>query len=107
MTNYLYDFSTWNITGDINFEGRDCYIIEGVRPDAEYNYDPNYEGLDVVNFKLYIDKETGIPMVTMTYLKNGDINEVEMYFDVKFNDKAEPVPEKDMSWFDTSLENYK
>ena len=78
-----------------------------MRPDAEYNYDPNYEGLDVVNFKLYIDKETGIPMVTMTYLKNGDINEVEMYFDVKFNDKAEPVPEKDMSWFDTSLENYK
>ena len=104
---YLYELNKWNITGDINFEGRDCYIIEGVRPDAEYNYDPNYEGLDVVNFKLYIDKETGIPMVTMTYRKNGDINEVEMYFDVKFNDKAEPVPEKDMSWFDTSLENYK
>ena len=104
---YLYELNKWDITGEINFEGRDCYIIEGVRPDAEYNYDPNYEGLDVVNFKLYIDKETGIPMVTMTYLKNGDINEVEMYFDVKFNDKAEPVPEQDMSWFDTSWENYK
>lgn len=106
-TSYLYELNKWDITGDINFEGRDCYIIEGVRPDAEYNYDPNYEGLDVVNFKLYIDKETGIPMVTMTYRKNGDINEVEMYFDVKFNDKAEPVPEQDMSWFDTSWENYK
>ena len=32
---------------------------------------------------------------------------VDLYFDVKLNDKAEPVPEKDMSWFDTSLENYK
>ena len=104
---YLYELNKWDITGNINFEGRDCYIIEGVRPDAEYNYDPNYEGLDVVNFKSYIDKETGIPMVTMTYRKNGDINEVEMYFDVKFNDKAEPVPEQDMSWFDTSWENYK
>ena len=78
-----------------------------MRPDAEYNYNPNYEGLDVVNFKLYIDKETGIPMLDISYLENGDIASIGMYFDVKLNDKAEPVPEKDMSWFDTSWENYK
>ena len=106
-TSYLYELNKWDITGDINFDGRDCYIIEGERPNAEYDYDPNYEGRDFVNFKLYIDKETGIPMVTITYRKNGDINSVDMYFDVKLNDKAEPVPEQDMSWFDTSLENYK
>ena len=56
---------------------------------------------------LYIDKETGIPMLDIEYRENGDIDYVNMYFDVKLNDKAEPVPEKDMSWFDTSLENYK
>ena len=106
-TSYLYELNKWDITGDINFDGRDCYIIEGERPNAEYDYDPNYEGRDFVNFKLYIDKETGIPMVTITYRKNGDINSVDMYFDVKLNDKAEPVPEQDMSWFDTSIYNYK
>lgn len=78
-----------------------------MRPDAEYNYNPHYEELDVVNFKLYIDKETGIPMLDISYLENGDIASIGMYFDVKLNDKAEPVPEKDMSWFDTSWENYK
>lgn len=101
VINYLYDFSTWNITGDINFEGRDCYIIEGKRPEKDYD---EYER---DKYLLYIDKETGIPMLDISYLENGDINSVDLYFDVKFNDKAEPVPEKDMSWFDTSLENYK
>lgn len=101
VINYLYDFSTWNITGDINFEGRDCYIIEGKRPKKDYD---EYER---DRYLLYIDKETGIPMLDISYLENGDINSVDLYFDVKLNDKAEPVPEKDMSWFDTSLENYK
>ena len=101
VTNYLYDFSTWNITGDINFEGRDCYIIEGKRPEKDYD---EYER---DRYLLYIDKETGIPMLDISYLENGDIDSIGMYFDVKLNDKAEPVPEKDMSWFDTSLENYK
>lgn len=101
VINYLYDFSTWNITGDINFEGRNCYIIEGKRPEKDYD---EYER---DKYLLYIDKETGIPMLDISYLENGDINSVDLYFDVKLNDKAEPVPEKDMSWFDTSLENYK
>ncbi|WP_303805758.1 hypothetical protein [Ruminococcus flavefaciens] len=101
VINYLYDFSTWNITGDINFEGRDCYIIEGKRPKKDYD---EYER---DRYLLYIDKETGIPMLDISYLENGDISSVDLYFDVKLNDKAEPVPEKDMSWFDTSLENYK
>lgn len=101
VTNYLYEFKNWDITGDINFEGRDCYIIEGKFP--EKDYDDYYRD----SFLLYIDKETGIPMVDIAYRENGVIDSVDMYFDVKLNDKAEPVPEKDMSWFDTSIDNYK
>lgn len=101
VTNYLYELNNWEITGDISFEGRDCYVIEGKRPEKDYD---EYE---IDKFMLYIDKETGIPMLDILYRENGDIDTVDMYFDVKLNDKAEPVPEKDMSWFDTSMENYK
>ena len=104
VINYLYDFSTWNITGEINFEGRDCYIIEGKRPEKKYE---EYDKYRKYKYMLYIDKETGIPMLDISYLENGDIDSIDMYYDVKLNSDAEPVPEKDMSWFDTSLANYK
>ena len=104
VTNYLYDFSTWNITGEINFEGRDCYIIEGKRPEKKYD---EYDEYKRDKYLLYIDKETGIPMLDISYLENGDIDSVDMYYDVKLNSDAEPVPEKDMSWYDTSRFNYK
>jgi hypothetical protein len=101
VTNYLYELNNWEITGDISFEGRDCYVIEGKVPKNDYaTYDRD-------KFMLYIDKETGIPMLDVLYRENGDIDTVDMYFDVKLNDKAEAVPEKDMSWFDISMENYK
>lgn len=104
VTKYLCDFSTWNITGEINFEGIDCYIIEGKRPEREYE---EYDEYGKYKYMLYIDKETGIPMLDISYLENGDIDSIDMYYDVKLNDKAEPVPEIDMNQYDLSRFNYK
>ena len=72
-------------------------------PDYLSSYSSDY------NDKLtaYIDKETGIPMLVEMLDENGDLVEANFYYDVKLNDQAESVPEKDMSWFDTSWENYK
>ena len=103
LVSYLYDFSNWDITGEESFEGRDCFIIEMDIPDELSGYSIDYHD----HLVAYIDKETGIPMLVKTLDDNGTLVEAEFYYDVKFNGQAEPVPEKDMSWFDTSPENYK
>jgi hypothetical protein len=102
-TNYLYEFSNWDITGETTFESRECCIIEMDIPDYLSSYSSDY------NDKLtaYIDKETGIPMLVEMLDENGDLVEANFYYDVKLNDQAESVPEKDMSWFDTGLSNFK
>jgi len=103
---YLYDLSIWDITGDINFDGRDCYIIDINAPSycidsynilSEYHYD---------SIKLYIDKETGIPMAE-EYSKEGSIEKCEIYYDIRINDDAEPVPDIDMNDYDLSRFTYK
>ena len=103
---YLYDFSIWDITGDVNFEGRDCYIIDINAPSYCTDSDNILVAYHYDSIKLYIDKETGIPMAE-EYSKEGRIEKCEIYYDVRINDEAEPVPEIDMNSYDTSLFTYK
>ena len=102
-TNYLYEFSNWDITGETTFESRECCIIEMDIPDYLSSYSSDYHD----KLTAYIDKETGIPMLVEMLDENGDLVEANFYYDVKLNDQAESVPEKDMSWFDTGLSNFK
>lgn len=84
---YLYDFSKWDITGDTTFEGRDCYVID-------YHSSTSVEGKDYQkDITCYVDKETGIPMYQQT-IANDDVYVIyNFYYDVHFNDDAEPMPE--------------
>ena len=84
---YLYDLSKWDITGDTTFEGRDCYVID-------YHSSTIIEGRDYrKDITCYVDKETGIPMYQQT-IANDDVYVIyNFYYDVHFNDDAEPMPE--------------
>ena len=103
VSQYLFELNKWDITGETTFEGRDCCIIEMDIPDYLSSYSSDYQD----KLTAYIDKETGIPMLVEMLDDNGDLVEADFYYDVKLNDQAESVPEKDMSWFDTGLSNFK
>jgi len=84
---YLYDFSKWDITGDTTFEGRDCYVID-------YHSSILMDGKDYQkDITCYVDKETGIPMYQQTIANDDVYVTYNFYYDVHFNDDAEPMPE--------------
>lgn len=60
----------WNIEGSETILGRDCAIISGVSMDPYYS-----EKQNVVNFKFYIDKETGVLINYVGYDKDGNISQ--------------------------------
>ena len=105
VINYLYDFSAWNITGETVFEGVDCYIIEFYMP--SYMYEEGDEIYGISSFMAYVSKETGIPMATLYYGSDADVQSMEILYDVKFNGDAEPVPDVDMNAVGLEKFNYK
>ena len=105
VINYLYDFSAWNITGETVFEGVDCYIIEFYMP--SYMYEEGDEIYGITFFSAYVSKETGIPMATLYYGSDADVQSMEILYDVKFNGDAEPVPDVDMNAVGLEKFNYK
>ena len=52
-------------------------------------------------------KETGIPMATLYYGSDADVQSMEILYDVKFNGDAEPVPDVDMNAVGLEKFNYK
>ena len=105
VTDLLFELKCWDITGDISFEDRDCYVIEGTRIKSKNEDDPDHFVTNPSNFgahsyKFYVDKETGIPLGAEYYDENGEIYWCEIYYDLKFNDKAEPVPDVDISGYE-------
>ncbi|MBQ6251592.1 hypothetical protein [Ruminococcus sp.] len=87
VTSYLYDLSKWEITGDTTFEGRDCYVID-------YHSSTHMEDRDYkTNITCYVDKETGIPMYQQTIANDDCYVFYKFYYDVHFNEDAEPMPE--------------
>lgn len=95
---YMYEFSKWDITGETNILDRDCCIVEGridFRNDEMCIYPEDYYG----SFKFFIDKETGIPIGTEFYAKDGETVHCTVYYDIRLNDEAEPVPDVDISGY--------
>jgi outer membrane lipoprotein-sorting protein len=66
---YLSDFSTWNITGQENIAGRDCYVIEGTLS-GDYS-----KKLNAASFKLWVDSEIGILLKYENYDSAGVITD--------------------------------
>ncbi|MBO4524258.1 MAG: hypothetical protein J5723_06205 [Ruminococcus sp.] len=95
---YMYEFSTWNITGEINLSGRDCCIVEDKIDfvnDEMCIYPEDYYG----SYKFFIDKETGIPIGREFYDKDGKTVQCSIYYDIRLNNETEPVPDVDISGY--------
>lgn len=95
---YMYEFNKWDITGETSLSGRDCLIVEGkidFLNDEMCIYPEDYYG----SFKFFIDKETGIPIGTEFYAKDGETIHCSLYYDIRLNDEAEPVPDVDISGY--------
>ncbi len=103
----LYDFSCWDITGDTTFDGRDCYIIDYTTPERKGVDQREYYTNQYSRMVIYVDKETGIPMCTMSYNENGSLESCDIYYDMHLNADAEPVPNIDMNQYDLSSFTYK
>ena len=91
-------FRSWNITGEINLSGRDCCIVEDKIDfvnDEMCIYPEDYYG----SYKFFIDKETGIPIGREFYDKDGKTVQCSIYYDIRLNNEAEPVPDVDISGY--------
>ena len=109
VTNYLYEYSNWDITGEKGFEGRACYVIEGSVPkkygDIPSSFYPTPD--NYATYRFYIDEETGIPLLEAFYEDDNTLSMLTLCYDVGFGSKAEPVPEIDMDQYDMSSFTYK
>ena len=83
----LYDFTAWEITGEVNYAGRVCIGIEGKIP--YYPYEPSNKGTG--DFKALIDKETGCLLKYVIYDPNGGYINWLVTKSIKFDDEADSV----------------
>lgn len=80
----LADFESWDITGEIDYIGRNCISIAGV-----------YE---TYSFDMYVDKDTGC----LLYCKTCDGDYIDDYLEVtqiSFDREAEPVKMIDLTQY--------
>ena len=83
----LYDFTAWEITGEVSYAGRECYGIEGHIP--YYPYEPTDNG--TADFKALIDKKTGCLLKYILYDPNGGYLDWLITKSIKFDEEADPV----------------
>lgn len=75
------DFSKWSITGSEKIQGRDTFVING----QFYNgYKERYES---ENYKLNIDKETGILLFFEAKNNAGKTNQLIQFSELKIDDQ--------------------
>ena len=82
---FLSDFDLWNIEEITTFNDRTCYVING-RASAEYG-----ASLNVADFKLLVDAQTGVILQYEGYASNGNISNFMYTKDLQFEDKAKKV----------------
>lgn len=79
---YLSNFDTWKIAGESEYLGRKCVIIEGMLS-GSYS-----EKLHTVEYKLWVDYETGILLKSENYDETGNLSETlttsEIAVDIPF-----------------------
>lgn len=82
---FLSDFDLWNIEEITTFNDRTCYIING-RASEDYG-----ASLNVADFKLMVDAQTGVILQYEGYDSNGNISNFMYTKDLQFEDKAKKV----------------
>lgn len=82
---FLSDFDLWNIEEITKFSDRTCYVING-KASAEYG-----ASLNVADFKLMVDVQTGVILQYEGYDSNGNISNFMYTKDLQFEDKAKKV----------------
>lgn len=92
---YLYNFDNWDVTGSIEYNGRDCHRIEINIP--EKTADGYYKG--AVSGTMYVDKATGVPLKVYV-TQNGEVEMYRFIYNVKFDDAAERVTDVDVSKYE-------
>ena len=84
---YLKNFDDWEIVDVIDWNGRECYLIQGI---AEKEYGTRF---DVDTFKIWVDKATGIWYRYEGYNASGDLTDYFYTDDLRFGPDARPVKE--------------
>lgn len=75
---YLTDFSVWKITGEKEYLGRNCIVIEG----TSGKYAGKYRN---TSFCMCIDEATGILMIFEGYDGNGEVMNYTRVTDIKID----------------------
>ena len=83
---FLYDFDNWEITGEKQATGgRMCSVVKG-HLTGDYS-----RKLNVVDFTVLVDQETGILLEYLGYDAAGKLSEFVMTENLKFGDNADLV----------------
>ena len=95
---FLTDFDAWQITGEVEYIGRECLTIEGsITEFTEMLYSNTYDDLTGGSFTMYVDKETGCLLNYSAYTKDGVLSEWLSVKSIAFDEQAEApvIPETD------------
>ena len=91
----LADFESWDITGELNYIGRNCIRIAGVDKSENETY----------SFGMYVDKDTGCLLYYAKYNENQFVDYMAVT-QISFNQEAEPVRKIDLDQYIEVSENY-
>lgn len=87
---FLNDTSLWEISDEVDYVGRDCVVITGK---TEKNYG---EKVNVTDFTLYLDKNTGCMLKLIGLDKNGNISKYLITEKIEFDLPIENVTMPDL-----------
>ncbi len=82
---YLYDFSTWEITGHTDMYNRSCVTLRG-RLDAA-----TAEALHIYDYEMTVDEVTGMLVRFVGYGKDGEVKAFILTENLKFDTDADYV----------------
>lgn len=82
---YLKNFDNWEVVDVMDWNGRECYSIQGV---AEPEYGSRF---DVDTFQIWVDQETGIWYQYEGYSVDGELTDCFYTENIQFGDAAQEV----------------
>ena len=86
----MNDTSLWEISDEVDYVRRDCVVITGK---TEKNYG---EKVNVTDFTLYLDKNTGCMLKLIGLDKNGNISKYLITEKIEFDLPIENVTMPDL-----------
>ena len=81
---YLSDLNKWELTDRIEYQNRDCAVIEGTTDDYGSRF-------NVTHFRIYVDIETGVWLFYEGYGENGEVNGYLHTEGIAFDENASEV----------------